>query len=826
MKVNRNQLIYLFLLLQPIIDLITSVMTKFEVGFISLGVIVRGLFILIMLIYLLFFCNTKYKRLSIFYVFLLGLYGIIYFGIKPELFHNSIFLVNDFIYLFKYMYFLILFITMFNFYFQYELDYRKIIKIFIIDLLMYVFFILFPFITNTSFSSYAENRGEGIVGWFYAANDISNIFVLLFPMLILSLDKKIDLFKIISIFLIIISVLLIGTKVAYFGIVLTLLLYIFYCLFSWRKSWKKILLIILILIVTFVSGSNSYVIENIRNRIDKYKEFEETGTNVVEDENDIIVREEDTVATIVIFSSRDRLWRQTFDVYKNRNISEKLFGIGFSNRQSINDISIEKLVEMDIFDILFHGGIVLFILYFLPYLFIIIYFIKYVIKNSFRIELRGWMLGYLVILGFMSSTISGHLFSSPSVLIYYTFIVILFLEYFKTEKNIKKKKISFLMLHLGNGGIERATVNTANALSKEYDVELAVAYKLSDEIMYDIDKHIKINYLIDSDIAVRMTKYKELLKKHEFKEFISSVYEDYFKTRKIYKFVGDFSEGIKVLALRKELMIKYLKKCDSDIIISTRVEYSTLLSKYGNGNSVKIAVEHRHHNNDKKYIKKIRNEYDNINYLVVLTEGLRRDYFGFLKRDSKTEVVCIPNMIVNYPAKLSDLKNKKVISIGRIVPGKRVDEIVAIAEHFPKWEFEIIGDGDKFESIKELIMEKNLDNVKLLGSMKNEDALRHLQEASIFIMTSETEGLPMVLLEAYSYGIPVVAYRTDSGVCDIVDNGVNGYVIDNRDQDLMIEKLNDLMDNATKRKSFGNKAHQKSLLFSEKEIVKKWLEIL
>ena len=197
MKEKVCNLFYIFLLMQPLIDLVTSIMTKYEVGFISLGVILRGLFILVMVIYLLFFCNTKYKKMSILYVFLLGIFGILYFVTKPELLLNRTFLLNEVIYLFKYIYFLVLFITLLNFYFQYHLDYKKIINIFLIDLGMYVFLILIPYITNTSFSSYASIRkGEGIVGWFYAANDISNIFILLFPFIVYSLDKKITWWKV------------------------------------------------------------------------------------------------------------------------------------------------------------------------------------------------------------------------------------------------------------------------------------------------------------------------------------------------------------------------------------------------------------------------------------------------------------------------------------------------------------------------------------------------------------------------------------------------------------------------------------------------------
>jgi len=437
------------------------------------------------------------------------------------------------------------------------------------------------------------------------------------------------------------------------------------------------------------------------------------------------------------------------------------------------------------------------------------------------------MLGYLIILGFGASTLSGHVFSSPSVLIYYTFFFILFLEYFNVNIDVKKKKLSFLLLHLGNGGIETSTVNTANALSKYYDIELVVAYKLTNKLIYKINDNITIKYLIDNDVALRTLKYKENIKSFKIGLLFKNIYFDYIKNKKISNLFIDIYDSIKVSFLKNQLMIKYLKKCDSDIIISTRVEYSVLLSKYGNSDSVKIAIEHRHHNNDKKYIKKIRDCYDNIQYLIVLTAGLKKDYSKFLKVDSKTNVVSIPNMLVSYPNRVSKLDTKRIISIGRIVEGKRVDEIIEIASLLDNsWEFVIIGDGDKLDYIKKIVKDKKLYNVKLLGFMQNQEALKYLKESSIFIMTSETEGLPMVLLEAFSYGVPAVCYATDSGVKDIVDDGLNGYVIEKRNRNEMIEKLKVLMGNSNLRKEFGKEARNKSLKFNEKEVVKKWKQIL
>ena len=77
-----------------------------------------------------------------------------------------------------------------------------------------------------------------------------------------------------------------------------------------------------------------------------------------------------------------------------------------------------------------------------------------------------------------------------------------------------------------------------------------------------------------------------------------------------------------------------------------------------------------------------------------------------------------------------------------------------------------------------------------------------------------------------SYGVPCIAYETDSGTSDIIDDTKNGYIIKNRNESEYIEKINDLIDDSKKLKEFSNNAIQKSKEFSKEEILKIWYKIL
>ena len=125
--------------------------------------------------------------------------------------------------------------------------------------------------------------------------------------------------------------------------------------------------------------------------------------------------------------------------------------------------------------------------------------------------------------------------------------------------------------------------------------------------------------------------------------------------------------------------------------------------------------------------------------------------------------------------------------------------------------------------IKELKLE---DKVFLVGGKPHNEVLDYLQESSIFIMTSTSEGLPMVLLEAMSLGVPCIAYETRSGINDIITNKKDGFIIKNRNETEMIKKLELLMNDDDLRKEFGKNAKLKANRFSKEEITKRWISFI
>ena len=336
-------------------------------------------------------------------------------------------------------------------------------------------------------------------------------------------------------------------------------------------------------------------------------------------------------------------------------------------------------------------------------------------------------------------------------------------------------------------------------------------YKLDKNQASKLNDKVKIKYLYDGG------PNKE--------EFINAIHKR--------KFIKALKEGIKasdILIKKKIKVIKYIINCDAKYIISTRWEFSVLLSRYGNNYSVKIAQEHHYHNNNKKYINVIKNKYNNIDYLFALTKTLEKDYKNFLKESNNhTKVVLMPNMLYDIPNKESKLKDKNIITVSRLDEGKRNDDIIKAFSKLKEndWKLYIIGDGKEYNNLNKLIEELKLEDRVILTGYKNKEEIeKYMLESSLFLMASVSEGLPMVLLEAMSYGIPCIAYHTDSGTDDIIKDNKNGYIINNRNEKEYINKIEKVIEDDKLRIKLGKEAKSTAYDFSKEKITEKWLKIL
>lgn len=189
--------------------------------------------------------------------------------------------------------------------------------------------------------------------------------------------------------------------------------------------------------------------------------------------------------------------------------------------------------------------------------------------------------------------------------------------------------------------------------------------------------------------------------------------------------------------------------------------------------------------------------------------------------------IVIPNILSYLNCSQSDLEAKKVIVIARHSYEKGIDRLLAIWEKItkkhPDWKLEIFGDGILFEDNLKLSQKlKITSTVEFYKPLK--DIQKKYLDSSIYLMTSRQEGLPMSLLEAMSFGLPIVAYDCPVGPKAIIENNVNGFLIREADQDSFVQKTLELIENKELRSIIGMQAKKSAQKYDPIQIVQKWDE--
>ena len=396
------------------------------------------------------------------------------------------------------------------------------------------------------------------------------------------------------------------------------------------------------------------------------------------------------------------------------------------------------------------------------------------------------------------------------IVIFFAFLFLLIIDKIEVSNKHLKNEITFFVLHLGYGGIESSTINTSNELAKKYRVKIVSFYNLKRNNIELLDKTIKVKYLYNGEPN-----------REEFKESL--------KNKDIINIIKNGIKAVNILLLKQYLNAKEMYYCESKYVVSTRNEYSILLSEYGNNNAIKIAQEHQHHRDNKKYIDNIKYGFNNIDYLFSLTTSLKKDYEKFFENNNKhTKVLIVPN-IIYLPKKKASLKSNNLVTISRLNPIKKIEDMIVIFNGLKnkKSKLYIVGDGQEQAKLEKLVEDLDLSKRVIFTGYKNKEEMEeYILNSKVFLLTSISEGLPMVLLESMSYGVPCIAFKTKSGVADIIDDNINGFIIDGRNKEKYIEKLDELLNNKELLRSFSKNSLEKAKGFTAKEIIKKWQEVL
>lgn len=348
-------------------------------------------------------------------------------------------------------------------------------------------------------------------------------------------------------------------------------------------------------------------------------------------------------------------------------------------------------------------------------------------------------------------------------------------------------RICFVMPTMSGGGAERVVSVLANEFIKAgYDVTLMLTN--STQIVYDLDKRIHI----DTGCV----------------------------TRKL-GFIGQ------IRAIREKM-----KAVSEMAFISMMDDQNlfTLLAGIGQKNKVIISQRNDPHRafGNRRFISKIHPWlYTCADKVVFQTYDARDFYPKYARR--KYHVILNP-LNEKLPIREVSNRSKRVVTVCRLHAQKNlalaIDAFKELNSRFPEYVFEIYGEGEKENELRRHVHDIGLDG-KVLFKGFRKDIYDCIYDATMFVLSSDFEGLSNSMIEALALGIPTIA--TDcpiGGSRMVIENGVNGYLVPIRNKERLADAMIDIASHPDVQRRFSEQSSLLRQKLSAPSIARQWLSVI
>ena len=287
----------------------------------------------------------------------------------------------------------------------------------------------------------------------------------------------------------------------------------------------------------------------------------------------------------------------------------------------------------------------------------------------------------------------------------------------------------------------------------------------------------------------------------------------------------------KLHQLFRQRMSAQIQAFSPDVIICTRLDFVGDVIKVS-GNIPVVYESHESYIVDefernswqrKLLVKYWYHTLKKIQMIVSLTQ---RDALDWKKINPHVEV--IPNVVhLNDSGICSDCSSKNAIFVGRYSYQKDLQSLLRIwgivSQRHPDWQLHVYGG---YGTEKDMILsEIKKMNANVMVHESTSDIMEKYKESSILLLTSRYEPFGLVLPEAMSCGLPVVAFDCPYGPRDIIHDGVDGFLVENRDLELFAEKVCLLMDNPDLRLKMGKEGIKSSSRYKDKIVMPIWIKL-
>ena len=347
------------------------------------------------------------------------------------------------------------------------------------------------------------------------------------------------------------------------------------------------------------------------------------------------------------------------------------------------------------------------------------------------------------------------------------------------------------------GGIERSIVNIANLMDEnEHSVTILILDN-KQKSYYTLNENIN---LYNKDFNFGITNQGNILSR-KF-SFIRNIYH----------------------------LRKFIININPDIVLSTEYHLSIVSWIATYQLKVKVISREAHQyywiKKNKFWTLLYNYVYPKLAYVVCLNEYEEKFY---------KKMGCRTKVIFNFlNKKLSNIKKtdkkKVILTVGWLIKRKGVDLIPEIASlvfsESSNWHWKIIGKGPEYNDINRSLEAKNINKyVSIIPPVSEDSIYKYYSEASVYVLTSRSEGFPNVLMEAMAFSTPCISFNCPSGPSDILSNGIDGILVESENIIQISNAIISLIKNDNLRIQMGEKAYLNIQRFSNNKAYQLWEQI-
>lgn len=353
---------------------------------------------------------------------------------------------------------------------------------------------------------------------------------------------------------------------------------------------------------------------------------------------------------------------------------------------------------------------------------------------------------------------------------------------------VSGKKIVFVGSLSGFGGAQKSLIMIANGLAG-LGLDITIVSFNSDRIVYDIFDSIKVIPIADNEklkIGRIITRFWNLKKK--------------------------------------------LKKIKPDLVISFWVQPAIFIAVLSKFIRFKTIYSERGDPSDKEYnglLGFLRNIFFMfIDGFVFQTKGAKKYFSNSIQNRSVVINNSVPLKYNDFPIPAE--RKKIIVNVGRLHEQKNqellINSFAEISEKFPEYKLEIYGEGELKNRLDGYIKNLNLEKkVYLKGATKN--LFDEIVGSSLFVLSSDYEGMPNALMEAMALGIPCISTDcSPGGAKELITTGENGIITPRNSVAELAEAMKYMLENKNESERMGRNSKKICNTHSEDVILNYWKE--